>query len=308
MMIFSKQPPWGKTPREGFPHSQGTLDGMCGPYAIANALLLCGVDRGEEIIRIACAAVSKRRWPDIYWNGTTFRDLQRMLLACRHALRVERLVRIDYPLRDRPARNAKHFWDKFDAAFRDPDTACAIIGITSPAHHWLVVRKDGGRIIVVDSAPRATIYRKNRAGFSVGRPRKFRATWVIERRVMIVVRVVPPPTATSTPIGKNRRLRPRTKKMPRRIESEAPGPNFTLVLSKAAERSRSRREGRSAWSRRSAFFHREACLPGPGLTISGAEGRSLHQLQLAVVQVPAGAPTRRGVSAGAEASCRHVET
>jgi hypothetical protein len=213
-MSISNDRPSGERHRSLSPHSQGTLDGMCGPYAIANALQLCGVDRGGEIIRIACAAVSRRRWPSIYWDGTTFRDLQRMLLACRHALRIQRVVRIEYPLRDRPARTTKQFWNRFDAAFRDPTTACAIIGITSPGHHWLVVRRDGGRIVVVDSAPRATVYRKNRAGFSVGGsgPQKFRSTWVIERQVLIVVRVLPPPTASNVPIGKNRRPNPRTKK------------------------------------------------------------------------------------------------
>lgn len=173
-------------------HSQGSLDGMCGPYAIANALELCGVRRADEIIQAACSAVSPKRWPDIYWRGTSLRDLQRMLLACRHALGIEQVVKAEYPFRSRPARTEKQFWRKFDSAFQEPTTVCAIIGITWPAYHWLVVRKEGRRIVFVDSAPRSTLYRKNRSALVVGirRSKKLRSAWVIDSQDFIVLRTI----------------------------------------------------------------------------------------------------------------------
>jgi hypothetical protein len=67
------------------PKHQGELDGLCGPYAIANALEHCGLDgfKPETVFQSACSALSRRRWPGVLWKGATFVDLQRMIKRCQ---------------------------------------------------------------------------------------------------------------------------------------------------------------------------------------------------------------------------------
>lgn len=62
---------------------QGQLDGLCGPYAITNALAYLGHggDRAD-VFQTACSAVSRNRWAILLWEGTTFGDLKKMISAC----------------------------------------------------------------------------------------------------------------------------------------------------------------------------------------------------------------------------------
>ena len=48
---------------------QGSLDGLCGPYAIVNAYHQCDIEEdwlGEDIFAIACMAI--RGWPQVLWE------------------------------------------------------------------------------------------------------------------------------------------------------------------------------------------------------------------------------------------------
>lgn len=64
------------------PSYQGELDGLCGPYAIANAFKECGYPQKKATFKLACEALSKQRWPKVLWEGTAFGDMQRMIKAC----------------------------------------------------------------------------------------------------------------------------------------------------------------------------------------------------------------------------------
>ena len=66
---------------------QGSLDGLCGPYAIVNAYHLCDIDEdwlGQDIFEIACSTLTG--WPDVLWEGTSFHQMRMMVRACQDAL------------------------------------------------------------------------------------------------------------------------------------------------------------------------------------------------------------------------------
>jgi hypothetical protein len=169
------------------PYYQGALDGLCGPYAIANALEHCGLSSVEDSFRCSCSALASRRWPKVLWEGTTFGDLQRMLRRCKDELDGMAAISISYPfMRTTPNTDAA-FWQRFDAVFANHTRArCAIIGLTRPSYHWIVATHDGGRVIFTDCAAGKPNVRKNReslhAGSRNGNPKK----WIIDRKELVL--------------------------------------------------------------------------------------------------------------------------
>lgn len=143
------------------PKYQGELDGLCGPYAIANALGACGCAEFDTIFRIACNAVAKNRWPKLLWDGTTFGDLERMIRACLDE--VGGGVSVRYPFKKRVPKSNKDYWISFEAIFNpDSQAVCGVIGLTRPSSHWIVVSRDGNRLLFIDSGARAFQKEKQR--------------------------------------------------------------------------------------------------------------------------------------------------
>lgn len=169
------------------PSHQGALDGLCGQYAITNALELCGLGRQRDtLFRIACAAAPVERWPVLLWKGTEFSDLRRMVGSCLNSPANRLGVKARYPFsRGAPATNTA-YWDAFDRAFSDEGAICGIAGLISPHPHWVVVVPDGGRIAFVDSTPEQPIYRKNRAFLYAGYRRPKPNDWLLDRRELVV--------------------------------------------------------------------------------------------------------------------------
>ena len=85
------------------PMYQGELDGLCGMYAIVNALEECGETCSEKIFESACSAIARNRWPSVLWKGTTFDDMQKMVKKC---LPEGGQIKVSYPFRNNlPASN-----------------------------------------------------------------------------------------------------------------------------------------------------------------------------------------------------------
>ncbi len=169
------------------PKYQGELDGLCGPYAIANALEVCGLHVFEDAFRFACLALSDRRWPDVLWEGTTLGDLQRMLKRCKAEIPEMEAITITYPFLKAPPSTSKQYWQEFNQFFRpDSSAICAIIGLNRPSCHWIVASRDGSRIMFADSRAGAQLVRKNRnslhAGERDGNPNR----WIIDRKDFIL--------------------------------------------------------------------------------------------------------------------------
>lgn len=168
---------------------QGELDGLCGPYAITNALMYLGHqgDRGE-VFQTACSAISRSRWPALLWEGTTFGDLKKMIGACLTGATVG--IEVSYPYwLAAPSSNAA-YWQDFDTIFNgdDEDVVCGIVGITRPSDHWLVIIRDGGRIVFLDSDAHWPSKRVNRTSLYAGERGPRSKKWIINRRELVVFR------------------------------------------------------------------------------------------------------------------------
>jgi hypothetical protein len=171
------------------PSYQGSLDGLCGPYAVANALEQCGLaDDHEALFRLACSAPALTRWPNVLWLGTSFADLQRMIKACLDSEANTVGLEARYPFwRDPPESNAA-YWARFDSIFEDEKVVCGIIGITRPMMHWIVVSRDGRRLLFTDCSPSQPYQRKNRSSLFAGQRARKPNQWLIDRRELVVFR------------------------------------------------------------------------------------------------------------------------
>jgi hypothetical protein len=130
---------------------QGHLDGLCGVYAIVNALSELGIEDCEGVFSTACQSLVPSRWPETLWEGTTLRDLETMIKYCVKELAIEG-VNIRYPFRSHQPPSNAEFWDEFDKLFIDNrKRKCAIIGLEEPSLHWLVAKPHRQSLVFVDS-------------------------------------------------------------------------------------------------------------------------------------------------------------
>lgn len=166
---------------------QGYLDGLCGQYAITNAFMQCGfVD--EDYFQTACRAVAGRRWPEVLWEGTTFGDMTRMISRCLLVHNELGAVEVSYPFWQAPPESNGAYWTRFDSFFEDSSVRTAVVGLVKPDPHWIVVCRDGRRLLFVDSSPFRPMVRKNRGSLHAGERRKSQSQWLIDRRELIVFR------------------------------------------------------------------------------------------------------------------------
>ena len=170
------------------PAFQGSNDGLCGLYAISNALLACGFEDHEAVLRAAVHGLSRSRWPDVLFDGTTYADMQKMTKSCRERLDIDR-VDIRYPFKfDMPTTN-QEYWDRFDNIFEDDDVRCAIMGVEEPSMHWIVASWDGGRVQFLDSTANRQFQRKNKSSLYAGERCERSGQWRLNPRELIVFSV-----------------------------------------------------------------------------------------------------------------------
>ena len=168
------------------PLHQGALDGLCGPYAITNSFELLGYDDVDAVFRTACRALAQRRWPEAIWEGTTLGDMQRMIKACRTNLPDANCISVSYPfMRSTPATHAA-YWERFDEIFTDESVVCGIVGISKPSDHWIVVSREGNRLMFTDTDPHQPSVRKNKKSLYAGKHRQWPTQWQLESNELIV--------------------------------------------------------------------------------------------------------------------------
>lgn len=166
--------------------AQGELDGLCGMYAIANAYERCGCQDVDDVFRTACSGLSQRRWPKVLWEGTTFADMQRMIKACKDQCEPTISVRYPFSGKNEPRSNDS-YWKDLKGIFRDREARCAIVNMTKPWLHWVVIFPDTERRIwFTDSGETETDYRKNIASLYAGKRSPRPGQWVFDRRSLIV--------------------------------------------------------------------------------------------------------------------------
>ena len=109
------------------PFYQGTMDGLCGLYALVNAYEACGVEKKgdlEHVFKLACDTLPRRRWPDVLWDGTSFQDLKKMICRCEKAMgnKGDSPIIAEFPFEGNDPGSDELYWKYFDRAFSCEDT------------------------------------------------------------------------------------------------------------------------------------------------------------------------------------------
>lgn len=176
---------------------QGSLDGLCGPYAIVNAFDRCGLNEewlGQDLFNIACLAIED--WPRILWKGTDFPQMKTMLRACTKASRKayreageEFHIKVEYPFSGvkRP-RSDREYWVRFDELCAREDVVCGILGIDRPYRHWIVFRNNGKSLTMFDSSARDGRWRIAKKKIHAGR--RNRKKYRIDREDLVLFREI----------------------------------------------------------------------------------------------------------------------
>jgi hypothetical protein len=181
-------------------HCQGTLDGMCGQYALINAFTACGAFKTyiaqQAMLKALNAALPKNTWPAAVLAGTSFDDLRVMIRRAQRARRVYGF-KIAYPFdaEYRPKRLESEYLAQLLSLLPTAEDGCAIIAVQRPddgwIDHWIVVRRRGHAFQFIDSVKqhgRTTIIKKQ-SGLRVGRHSGNDTRWhILARRQVIVFR------------------------------------------------------------------------------------------------------------------------
>ncbi len=140
--------------RHSSPLLQGALDGLCGPYAIVNAvnyLEPLDDDGQAALFRSVMRAISKL---SVLWSGTTTDQVADMLGAAQAFLGDRHRISIAFsrPFAHRAFNgDFAAFFDEL-AALVDRPHCAAIIGLSKPYEHWTdATYLSGARIALRDS-------------------------------------------------------------------------------------------------------------------------------------------------------------
>lgn len=180
--------------------SQGTLDGMCGQYALVNALTACGVlttyAQQQDVLATMNEALPRGHWPASVTVGTSFEDIQKMIRAAKRKHRGPRRLKVTFPFEEgcRPKRAAQAYLEQLLELL--PAASCAILPVQRPddawVDHWIVVQRRGRAFQFIDSVKQdgKTTITKTIAGLRVGRHRGDDNNWHIlaKEQVMVLIK------------------------------------------------------------------------------------------------------------------------
>jgi hypothetical protein len=181
---------------------QGMLDGLCGHYAIVNALTFCGVPetwkQQEKMFLFALG-----RAPNAY-SGMSFKKMQEILGDMRKNRRRDmpnwpKALSARYPLKNRRLGNKKTrdcYLDILDENLSRETTRCAILQVQRCTddweEHWIVVKKSGNGLQFIDSINRggSNIINKNWSSLKAGRQFDRNSSerawhWIAERQLVL---------------------------------------------------------------------------------------------------------------------------
>ena len=185
------------------PGRQGDHDGLCGMYSIANAYQICGYDRPEDeegelkdIFRIACDALTKDRWPNVLWKGTSFKDMKKMIDKCLKETEWWKdydglSVKVEYPFSRNTPKTNDEYWDRLFDIFegKGKDVRCAIVGMEAPSEHWIVVEPSRSRNLLFSDSTTGTIDRVRIEEIHAGKRKPSDKEYKFNRKELIVFSV-----------------------------------------------------------------------------------------------------------------------
>lgn len=161
---------------------QGSLDALCGVYAIINALELCKVNKAKYIFQLACKV-----FPIGVYEGTDFDELK--FIISRIPL-VDYHLEVNFPFEQKALtpKSNEEYWLKFDEIFSDEVNVCGVIGMTKPIDHWVTVRylANTTSVEIIDSQAGGTNMIINRSEIFAGEVQDKGSKYLIDSQELIV--------------------------------------------------------------------------------------------------------------------------
>lgn len=161
------------------PWQQGELDGLCGLYAIINAMKLLAISRGHEFSDAAGASLFRKmikslhdrnKLPNALWDGTSIVHVRDFLDTAKNFMRRQYGLELVYrPLVKKGEITRKDvLWRFLDSVLRgdgmyqfdleSQHKRVALVGMGHPLPHWtLAYRVTKSSIKLVDSGSRVTL-------------------------------------------------------------------------------------------------------------------------------------------------------
>ena len=137
------------------PLQQGDLDGLCGAYALVNAVTRLlhnkGFDRdhANRLFQRLCNTLHRRqRMPQAVWRGTHIDDIDGMLRTVRRFVRANFTVNlvVTRPFDHGVPRKKDTFFRVLSKSFNSIDERrVAVIGLDRPGFHWTIDTEVTGR-------------------------------------------------------------------------------------------------------------------------------------------------------------------
>ena len=168
---------------------QGSLDGLCGPYAIVNVFHLLEYDDEvlEEVFKAACQSPARSRWPELLWYGTGFGDIKRMIRSVMNLPCIDTSkFSVAYPFSKNISDSTKNYWERFYSLTDNESFQCGIVRLLSPSDHWIVFERDGRRIKFYDTDPKQPLIRKNIRSIDAAGRRRQPANWLVKQEETIL--------------------------------------------------------------------------------------------------------------------------
>lgn len=138
------------------PFQQGDLDGLCGIYALVNALHeLLEIDLPEEftedIFQIVAGAIPRREYPDVLWQGMDVDRVERLARASvRHIARRSGIeIEVTRPFAGKKVQKLTAYLEKL-AEIEAESFARFIVAIEQRDvgyGHWSVLKKIGSKTL-----------------------------------------------------------------------------------------------------------------------------------------------------------------
>lgn len=160
--------------------NQGDLDGLCGIYAVVNALnhlLQNKTERAlsESLFEAVLRAIPRRMYPEVLFEGLNVDELQKIARAAVKHLDQEWNIQVDVtrPFLRRRFKDQPSFLDELDLL--EGEQVCStIIGIdwNGVEGHWTVLKDiSSDEVRLIDSAGVKVLKRKGTSVRWNGRPR-----------------------------------------------------------------------------------------------------------------------------------------
>jgi hypothetical protein len=130
------------------PLQQGDLDGLCGAYALVNAVTRLLHNKGfhrdhaNRLFQRLCRTLHRRqRMPQAVWRGTHIDDIDGMLRTVRRFVRENFAVTlvVSRPFDQGVPRKKDRFFRVLSKSFNSIDERkVAVIGLDRPGFHWTI--------------------------------------------------------------------------------------------------------------------------------------------------------------------------